>query len=303
MSTEPASLRTLVLLPMSSPLDPPPWADHLRRPDDWGLSRWRRGRSLLRWSLRVAVTARHYDRVVVVTGGLELFFLAPLLRCQVLAVDWLLPDNPRFDQLARFGKVRFIVVRRADRATLQRRFGIDRDRTRFVAFPAPQDVGPVTDDGYAYSAGWAHRDWDTLLAAQARNELRTVIAGQLPSINAPGLTVLPPLSPVEGRKMMRAARYVVLALEDTELPSGPLVLLDALAHGKPVAVTDVGGSRDYVTDGVDALLVPPGDPDALDIAMRQLDSDAALRSRLAVGATRRAAELEPQHFWREVLER
>jgi glycosyltransferase involved in cell wall biosynthesis len=99
---------------------------------------------------------------------------------------------------------------------------------------------------------------------------------------------------------MRAARYVVLALKDTELPSGPLVLLDAIARGKPTILTNVGGSRDYVADGESALVMEPGDVAGLDEAMRRLDTDELLRRPLAEGSLR-AAALRPDAFWDAVL--
>ena len=100
---------------------------------------------------------------------------------------------------------------------------------------------------------------------------------------------------------MRRSRFVVLPLVDTELPSGPLVLLDAMAHGKAVVVSDVGGSRDYVTDGVDALLVPPGDSLALTNAIDRVAADQDLRSRLGAAARKRASEYSSEDFWQELL--
>lgn len=41
------------------------------------------------------------------------------------------------------------------------------------------------------------------------------------------------------------------------------VILEALACGVPVVTTDVGGSREVIAEGMDGLLVAPGDPDAL----------------------------------------
>jgi glycosyltransferase involved in cell wall biosynthesis len=59
----------------------------------------------------------------------------------------------------------------------------------------------------------------------------------------------------------------------------------------------VNGTRDYVTDGVDGLLVPPGDPVALAAALERVAGDEALARRLGVAARRRAEqELSPERF-------
>lgn len=43
----------------------------------------------------------------------------------------------------------------------------------------------------------------------------------------------------------------------------PVVLCEAMAAGVPVVASDLGGLGECIDDGVDGLLVPPGDVDAL----------------------------------------
>lgn len=62
----------------------------------------------------------------------------------------------------------------------------------------------------------------------------------------------------------------------------------AHAYGLPVIATRVGSFAADVEDGVDGLLVPPGDPEALAAALRSL-ADLELWERLRAGARRRAA--------------
>jgi glycosyltransferase involved in cell wall biosynthesis len=81
-------------------------------------------------------------------------------------------------------------------------------------------------------------------------------------------------------------------LLDTDLPSGPLVLLDALALGKPVVVSDVAGVRDYVIDRTTALLVPAGDPGAMAEALTELRRDRMLRTRLGLAARQWSREAD-----------
>ncbi|HEX6234536.1 MAG TPA: MSMEG_0565 family glycosyltransferase [Jiangellaceae bacterium] len=58
-----------------------------------------------------------------------------------------------------------------------------------------------------------------------------------------------------------------------------LAVLEAMAAGLPVITSDIPVFREYLADE-DALLVPPGDAEALAAAMAKLAGDATLRSRL-----------------------
>ena len=66
--------------------------------------------------------------------------------------------------------------------------------------------------------------------------------------------------------------------------------LEAMAHGRPVVASAVGGLLDLVEDGVTGLLVPPGDPIALRAALERLLGDPALRERMGAAARERARE-------------
>ena len=69
--------------------------------------------------------------------------------------------------------------------------------------------------------------------------------------------------------------------------------LHAMAHGRPVVATRVGGLIDLVEDGVTGLLV---DRSELRAAIARLLEDGELRERL--GAAGRARAIE-QHSWEE----
>jgi glycosyltransferase involved in cell wall biosynthesis len=65
------------------------------------------------------------------------------------------------------------------------------------------------------------------------------------------------------------------------------VLLEAAASGLPIVATDVGGTREILTDGVSARLIPPGDPVALAAAIAEVASSPVMRSRFATAARER----------------
>jgi glycosyltransferase involved in cell wall biosynthesis len=75
-----------------------------------------------------------------------------------------------------------------------------------------------------------------------------------------------------------------------------VVAREAMAYGRPVVATAVGGLLDVVADGATGLLVPPGDPSALGDAIRRLLDDPALRARLGANAAAHAhVELDWVH--------
>lgn len=61
-------------------------------------------------------------------------------------------------------------------------------------------------------------------------------------------------------------------------------VLQYLSAGRAVVAGDEGGPAEWIDDGVNGLLVPPRDVDALAAVLGRLDTDAALRARLAASA-------------------
>jgi len=64
----------------------------------------------------------------------------------------------------------------------------------------------------------------------------------------------------------------------------PGALLEAMAAGLACVATRIGGTVDVITDGVDGILVEPGDVGGMVAAIARLLGDPALRGRLAAAA-------------------
>ena len=62
------------------------------------------------------------------------------------------------------------------------------------------------------------------------------------------------------------------------------VIVEGMSAGLPVVATDAGGPAEIIEDGVDGLLYPPGDADALASRLRGLADDPALRARVGAAA-------------------
>jgi glycosyltransferase involved in cell wall biosynthesis len=68
----------------------------------------------------------------------------------------------------------------------------------------------------------------------------------------------------------------------------PKSLIEAAACALPLVTTDVPGCREVVSDGIDGLLVPVRDGDALAQAIVQLQDDPELALRLGEAARAKA---------------
>jgi glycosyltransferase involved in cell wall biosynthesis len=84
-------------------------------------------------------------------------------------------------------------------------------------------------------------------------------------------------------KQAELARAAVFCLP-SHAEGLPMAMLEAMAAGKPVVVTPVGGILDAVRDGDNGLLVAPGQVAPLAAALGRLLGDAALRRRLGGSA-------------------
>jgi len=87
---------------------------------------------------------------------------------------------------------------------------------------------------------------------------------------------------------IRSLDIVVHASTEPE-PFG-LVIVEAMACGKAVIVSDCGGASEIVHDQVNALTHKPGDAAGLAAVIQQLSEDAGLRARLGEAARRTAEQ-------------
>lgn len=72
------------------------------------------------------------------------------------------------------------------------------------------------------------------------------------------------------------------------------VVVEGMAAGLPVVASAAGGPLEVITDGVDGLLVPPGDVDGLAERLIRLAGDPCLRRALGAAARQRAQDFSPE---------
>jgi glycogen(starch) synthase len=101
------------------------------------------------------------------------------------------------------------------------------------------------------------------------------------------LVFLPKLPQDELFRLVARARLAVLPSLWESLAN---VCLEAMALGRPVVATTGSGFAEVITDGVDGILVAPGDSKALGDAVTSALADGDRLERIGVAAARRAAD-------------
>lgn len=136
------------------------------------------------------------------------------------------------------------------------------------------------------------------LITAAREPLDLVIAGDGPDLEALADRIrsagLHGRAHLVGRTdRVATARWFkgaeVFVLPSRHEPFG-IVNIEAMAAGVPVIATAVGGVPEFVVDGETGLLVPPGDAEALRVALGQVLEDGELRRSLVSEATKRVRD-------------
>ncbi|MDX6534870.1 MAG: hypothetical protein QOF68_2614 [Gaiellales bacterium] len=146
---------------------------------------------------------------------------------------------------------------------------------------------------------------DVLVRASALSGVPAQIAGEGPQRPELERLIAETGAPVEllgfrqGNELaetVRAARAVVMPSRCHD--NAPLAVIEAMAWGKPVAGSRVGGIPEIVRDGVDGLLVPYDDPVALGEAMTRLSGDDDLVANMGRSARARVEERfdAPAHY-------
>jgi glycosyltransferase involved in cell wall biosynthesis len=181
---------------------------------------------------------------------------------------------------------RLVIAASTALADSARRLGAARVEVIPSGVNLPPDVGAEAIPPEVLYAGRLspEKGVDELVAATAGMNL--VVAGDGPlRARVPGVLGFVPHDELQ-RLYARAA---VVACPSRREGFG-VACLEAMAHGRPVVATDVGGLRDLVADGETGLVVPPRDPVALRGALERLLGDPGLRRQLGAAGRERARE-------------
>ncbi len=167
-----------------------------------------------------------------------------------------------------------------------RRLGASRIEVIPNGVDLPTTPGQEADPPEILYAGRLSPEKGVEELARAAEGLRLVVAGDGPLRQLfPDALGFVPRAELE-RRYSRAAIVVCPSRRE----GFGVSCAEAMAFGKPVVASAVGGLLDLVEDGETGLLVPPRDPPALRVALDRLLADSQLRTRLGLKARERVAE-------------
>ena len=157
--------------------------------------------------------------------------------------------------------------------------------------------GPASVDGPILAIGEdVGRDWPTLIQAVGDLDVDVIIKTKrkldLTGVRRARIRQIDNrLSFGELRELFARSRFVVVPVRETLNVSGVGSVLEAMAMGKAVVLSDSLNMRDYILPGQTALTCPVGDPLALRAAITTLLENDALRAKLGMQGRARAVEL------------
>ena len=202
----------------------------------------------------------------------------------------------------------FIVLGHAHRQYFSETVGLDADQVVIVhnAVPAPSTVSPPPGDRQCQllfvGTLIERKGLADLLEALARPRVRALpwhlrIVGEGDQNRWSNLVATHGLrdrvdlvgwvSSAGVHQLLERSDVLVLPSLNEGLP---MVILEAMAHARPVIATSVGSVCDVVEDRVTGLLVPPSSPDALANALEQMIVEKGLRLKLGVAGHQLFAE-------------
>jgi glycosyltransferase involved in cell wall biosynthesis len=192
-------------------------------------------------------------------------------------------------------RARLVIAASNDLAERARALGAREVRVIPSGVDLPERVGTEAEPAEVLYAGRLSVEKGVLELLDAAAGLNLVVAGDGPLRDR--IPFARGFVPHDELQQLYA-RAAVVACPSRREGFG-VACLEAMAHGRPVVATSVGGLRDLVVHGETGLLVPPRDPDSLRSALERLLADPERRRLLGAAARERART----HFsWKTVTD-
>ena len=159
--------------------------------------------------------------------------------------------------------------------------------------PPPEGDGPGRDIDVLYAGKIERRKGSDVLldALEKLPAVRLTLVGDAGGIDLPTgrVDAVGYVEPSRVRDYFRRAKIGLCPLpkgvsEVSDQFTSPMKIMEMMACGTAIVASDLPSVRETLSDGKNALLVPPNDPAALAAAVRRLLDDPELRGRLTAQA-------------------
>jgi glycosyltransferase involved in cell wall biosynthesis len=149
--------------------------------------------------------------------------------------------------------------------------------------------------GPALSAGRSGRDYQLLTNVFSSNGLPLrIVCDRARALEgcsmAPNISVLQDCFDERYLDELRKASVVIVPLSVGDISAGQMVIIQAMAYRKPIIATRTPTVEDYLSHGVDSLLVSPGDRIELQVALDRVYRDPEFAAKIGERAYARYVE-------------
>ena len=171
--------------------------------------------------------------------------------------------------------------------TYSERLSIEKDRIKFLPFHTNIVEPEIFEnfDSFILSAGRTGRDYKTLIKAVEDLPVKVKIISDEYSVEGlilpKNVKLLVNVSYDEYLADLKKCRFVIIPLFKVTKSTGQVVFLEAMSFGKPVIASEVVGTKDYIKDLENGILVPPQNIERLKSAILTLIGDKELHRMLA----------------------
>jgi glycosyltransferase involved in cell wall biosynthesis len=195
---------------------------------------------------------------------------------------------------------------------LQNYFGLEPECIDVVPFGVDTNYynpsalsGAIGGGGLVAIGGDSRRDYATLAEAVRIADVPLTLVCY--PRNIAGISLPPQISVLSGiyhddyRRLLLSADLVVTPTVAPAYPSGQSVVLEAMSMGRATLTTESPAMREYVTNGVNGVLVPPREPATMAQVIRDLLADAGKRQSLGAAAAQTVrGSFGLEHMWHGV---